>query len=77
MSFPGAQESIIDERDAYMARTIRAAAQGTHFNGLKNDLPVTKWRFTIPDWHCVLLHCVLFHCPAYEDVRVTYTVHCH
>ena len=26
--FPGAQASIIDERDAYMARTIRAAAQG-------------------------------------------------
>lgn len=31
MSFPGAQESIIDERDAYMARTIRAAAQGTDY----------------------------------------------
>ena len=31
VSFPGAQESIIDERDAYMARTIRAAAQGTHY----------------------------------------------
>ena len=28
VSFPGAQASIIDERDAYMARTIRAAAQG-------------------------------------------------
>ncbi len=28
VAFPGAQTSIIDERDAYMARTIRAAAQG-------------------------------------------------
>ncbi|KAK9837254.1 hypothetical protein WJX81_002082 [Elliptochloris bilobata] len=28
IGFPGAQASIIDERDAYMARTIRAAAQG-------------------------------------------------
>jgi len=28
IAFPGAQTSIIDERDAYMARTIRAAAQG-------------------------------------------------
>lgn len=80
VSFPGAQESIIDERDAYMARTIRAAAQGAHYisewawNMMSR---LQKWRFAIPDWRCVLVHCMLLHCPVYEQWRVTYTMHCH